>query len=255
MLVDLLPLALAAAQRSEAPASPDVGVADVVVTARPGPPPPLLDPVAYLRKLCFDPLRLLGRFALPEDDADWRPLSEEVGRAFGVADSGAPAFGLFDRGRGRTLLVKFERVPGRKGWNVVEDRCTLTVVGGRDHRRLRGDMDALFRASGTRRHVGERDGAPRLPGWDQWMWSGLPDRRSGIWRGLIAGGGGTESAWLVVFDPDFYDEYQYILGDLKTKADAARPVSVLTFARTYRVPPDEKGRPLAGPPLTSTPIP
>jgi hypothetical protein len=169
---------IAVAQALEPP--PDPQLADIVVTARPAPLAPLLMPVAYLRRHCFDPLRLTGRFAPPVDDADWRELRPEITRRFGQADGGAPAYSLKDPKRGHTLLIRFERLPGRKGWNVVEDRCTLAVIGGDGHAGLVDAMAGLFRASGTQRHVGASDGVPALPalpGWRQWIWSGIFNRR------------------------------------------------------------------------------
>lgn len=96
-------------------------------------------------------------------------------------------------------------------------------------------MSALFHGPGTQRHVGEPDGSPSLPGWQQWVWTGMPRRGSRSWRviersGRIRSGG----SWLVVTDPRFYDSYDYLLGDLKTRTSDGRPVSVLSFALTRR---------------------
>lgn len=237
---------------STRPAAQSPSVEEVVVTARPGSPRALPDAVAYLRRFCFDPLRLTGRFAPPEDDPDWMELPDELRRSFGTTDPSVPAYGLSDAERGHTLLAKFERAPGRKGWDVIEERCTIVMVGGRDHARLRADMDALFGASGTRRHLGERDGAPRLAGWDQLMWSAMPDRRAKRWTALKRDGRGNESAALFVFDPEFYDRYDYILGDLTTRIDGARPLSILSFVRIRRAAAHEKGRPLAAPPSSAS---
>lgn len=224
--------------QSDAPTdSPQGGsaVEEVVVTARPGRPPAPLDPVGFYRRFCFDAARLTGRFAPPYADPAWTPLDDEARGRFRMADPSAPAYGIADAARGHRLLVKFERIPPSGAWRVVEDRCTLVVIGGRDHQAVVGRLSALFGASGTERHVGERDGVPALRGWRQWLWSGMPARGSRSWRALRRDSGrSTESAWLHVFDPRFYDEYDYLLADLKVRGGEGPPFSALSFARIHR---------------------
>lgn len=213
------------------PPDPADGIEEIVVAARPGPLPPLRDAIEYYRAYCFDANRLSGQSAPPVDDSDWQPLDEATRRRFGVTDPASPAFGLADRRRGRTLLVKFERFARPGG--LIENRCTLVVIGGRDHAALVGQMSALFRGPGTERHVGAPDGTPRIAGWRQWLWTGMPQRRSRSWRAVTpsrSAGGGT---WVVVTDPSFYDSFDYVLGDLKIR-QRGRPLSVLSFAYTTR---------------------
>ena len=63
----------------------------------------------------------------------------------------------------------------------------------------------------------------------------MPGRGSGDWRVIAATGAARgEGTWLKVFDPDFYRDYDYILGDLKTSRDRSRPTSILSFAYIHR---------------------
>ncbi|TMJ19315.1 MAG: hypothetical protein E6G92_05850 [Alphaproteobacteria bacterium] len=231
----LLPLAAAAAQPASDRAGngvaspPPDALETIVVTARPGPLPPLRDAIDYFRLFCFEANRLTGRSAAPED-RDWQPLDSAARERLGIADPQAGAFGLADRARRRTLLLKIERIdrPGR----LVESRCTLIVIGGDEHARLASGMAALFRGPGTQRHVGEADGVPSLPGWRQWLWTGMPARGSRSWR-VVAPPRGSGPTSLVVTDLRFYDQYDFLIGDLKTRDDG-RPLSILSFAYTTR---------------------
>lgn len=227
--VVLVALATGAQNRS----LPDnLPVADVVVMARPGAPPPLLDAVGYFRRHCFEPARLKGVPSAPEDDLEWTPLDQETRRKLGVADPDVPASGLRDAARGHTLLLKVERLPLSRSWRTVEDRCTLVVIGGRNHQAMLSGMAALWRASGTQRNL---DGTP-TQGWRQWHWSGMPARDTKAWRALTRGRG-SESTALRVVDPAFYTRHDYIMGDLKTREGTGTPISVLSFVRVHR--PDE----------------
>lgn len=220
----------AAAQQAAPP--PTEAIDDIVITARPGTPAPLPDAVDYWRRQCFEPMRTARRFAPPEDDGDWAPLDAASRRKFGIADPAVPAYGLADPERGHSLIVKFERIaqPGR----LTERRCTMVVVGGRDHARLVPAVSAVFRAVGTRRHVGEDVGTPALPGWEQWLWTGMPPRGSDAWRGVepkgAGRGGGT---FIVVTDRElFYRRNDYIFADLKLRETPDRPLAMLSFSHT-----------------------
>ena len=228
----LLAAALAGAAVAQPPADPDpASFEEIVVRARPGPPAPLRDAIDYYRSYCFDANRRTGRSAPPVEDSDWQPLDEAMRRRFGVGDPDSSAFGLADRGRERTLLMKFERFARPGG--LIESRCTLVILGGRDHAALVGQMSALFRGPGTERHVGERDGSPRIGGWRQWLWTGMPQRRSRDWRVVASSRSTRGGTWVVVTDPSFYDSFDYVLGDLKIR-QSGRPLSVLSFAYTTR---------------------
>jgi hypothetical protein len=95
-------------------------------------------------------------------------------------------------------------------------------------------MSSLFKGGGTERHVGHPAGSSAVKGWRQWVWTGRPRRGSRNWRATDPGRGASGGTWLVVTDPAFYDEFEYILGDLKTKTDTGRPVSMLSFSYLRR---------------------
>lgn len=213
---------------------------DVVVQARKAVRAPPRDAVDYLRRYCFDPNRLRRRSEPPAGDPDWEPLDDVTRARWGIADPDTPAFRAVSPSQGGTLVLKFEELPRRE--NLLEHRCTIAVIGGRGHGALPGRMSALFGGPGTRRHDGHADGAKHLAGWRQWLWSGMPGRGSTGWRTVNAGGAGApRDTWVVVSDPSFYEEHDYILGDLKTRDGGGPPLSMLSFAFTTKI---KTGRPI-----------
>lgn len=211
---------------------PAEGLDDIVVTARQGAPPPTLDAIGYYRSYCFEANRLTGRSAPPLEELDWEPLDDKTRAQFGISDPGVPAFALVDEAREYTLVLKFEtlNLPDR----LVENRCTLVVIGGRDHEALPGRLSEVFRGPGTRRHVGRSDGSERVPGWRQWLWTAMPGRGSRNWRSINAGGRGNSDSWVVVVDPSFYDLHDYVMGDLKTREGGSQPLSLVSFSYITR---------------------
>ncbi len=222
------------AQSHAPPAPVEDRVEDIVVTARRGPPPVLLEPVAYLQRYCFDPARRTRQFSAPDSSDPWTPLDDVARAQFHITDDAVPAFGLSDPARGRTMALKMERfsLPRR----LVERRCTLVVVGNADQNEFIGQINKLFNGPGTQRHVGDPVGVPRIPGWSQWLWTGNPQRGSKHWE-VIAPTGAARSAgtWLVVTDDSFYGVMDYIACDLKVRSGGQPTVSVFTFSFVTRV--------------------
>lgn len=218
-------------QPTQVPPATDAQPEDIVVTGRRRAPPPLLDAVGYYKRHCFEPARLTRRFSPPDDDTDWQLLDDKVRAQFGLVGPEVPAFGLADGPRAQTLLIKFERFALAN--KLTEIRCTLVIMGG-DHARLVDQVSKLFGGPGTQRHVGHEAGVARIPGWQQWVWTARPRRRSKSWRvNQAAGAARADGTWTVVIDPSlFYGDLDYVLGDLKTKTTPGRPISVLSFAYT-----------------------
>lgn len=216
-----------------APASNEAAIDDVVVVGRRETLRPVRDPVDYYRRFCFDPNRRTGQSTPPVGDPDWVELDPATRAKFGATDPAVEAFGLVDAARGETLLLKFETL--RHPHKLVENRCTLAIIGGDRHAILADRVSRVFAGPPTQRHVGAADGAPALAGWRQWLWTGNPARRSRSWKSVNAGRGASAGGtWIVVIDDDFYDSHDYILGDLKTRTTPDRPLSILTFAYTSR---------------------
>jgi hypothetical protein len=207
---------------------------ELLVTAPRRTLPPLAEPAEYFRRHCFDANRLNRQSsALAGDDPDWEALDEDGRRQLGIGHAGGVAATLFDPQRGHRLVLSNERRAAPAG--LTENRCSLIVIGGTGHARLRAAMAALFGGTGTSRHIGLREGAERIPGWRQQIWTGMPQRGSSLWREIGASGsprpGGT---FLVVADLGFYDNFDFILGDLKQSEDRQPPVSVMSLVYTYR---------------------
>lgn len=222
-------------QAGPPPADDLEAAAEIVVTGRRGSAAPKPGPIDYYRTHCFEAVRRMGRPLAPTDeDRDWAPLGDAARRQLRISDPATPAFDLIDEARGHMLILKLEHFS--RPHALEEIRCTLVVVGGKDHARLEGGMAALFRSPGTERHVGHAAGVDKVAGWRQWAWTGMPDRRSRNWRGLTGSGAAkSRPSFLVVTDPaSFYNSYDYIAGELKTRQAAPRPLSVLSFSYTHR---------------------
>ncbi|HEX8511616.1 MAG TPA: hypothetical protein VF688_00765 [Allosphingosinicella sp.] len=190
------------------------------------------DAVEVLRTHCFEPARRTGRFEQPPVGPRWIELDETERRQFKIEDPDVPAYVMEDEARAQRLWLKFERVKHES--NTQEHRCTLLVIGGRDHDRFVGDMSSLFSGGPTQQHVGHRAGSPALAGWEQWLWTGMPSRGSKSWK-AFEWPRGERSKWLLVFDVEnFYNNYNYIMGDMKSRKGPGTSVTMLTFAVTTR---------------------
>lgn len=223
----------ATSQTAETKEPPADAFEEIVVTARKDAPPPTLDAVGYFRRYCYEPNRMTGTSASPSDDLEWEPLDEPARQRFGITDAEVPAFGLAKTSRGSALLLKAERYSRPGG--LSESHCTLVVMGGDEHARLPQRLSALFGGSGTQRHVGKRDGSPRIAGWEQWLWSAMPARGSKRWREVNAGlRSGGRATWVVVANLRFYDEHDYVMGDLKTRQGPGKALSVMTLVYTTK---------------------
>lgn len=237
MRLPLLFLALAA----PAPATPDP-LDEIVVTRRRGSAVPRPEPFAHFRDRCFEATRRTGHPAPPPvDDRDWAPLDDATRRQLRLDDPATAAFDLFDDARGQRLILKIEQP--RRTDGLAEISCSLIVLGGSGHDALPGRMSGLFGAPGSERHVGHQAGIARVAGWRQWAWTGMPGRRSHNWRSYAPSGPGSRrGSFLVVIDPEFYDSWDYIVGELKTRQGADHPISVLTFSHTHRPEPRRSSR-------------
>jgi hypothetical protein len=194
------------------------------------------DAVEVLRTHCFEPARLTGRFNPPSVGPRWVELDETERRQFKIEDPDVPAYAMEDETRAQHLWLKFERLEHRAKTeeHTEEHRCTLLVIGGRDHKRLVGDMSNLFNGAATQRHVGQPDGSPALAGWEQWLWTGRPARGSASWE-RTEPRKGEAPTWTVVVDVErFYNSHDYIFGDMKSRKGPGTAVTMLTFSLTTR---------------------
>lgn len=206
---------------------------EIVVSRRKGAPPAKLDATGYLQRHCFDANRVSGRSAPPEDDLSWEPLDDTARAQFGISDPEVPAFGLVDEVRAHTLVIKFETLNSRS--DLRENRCTLVVIGGEEHAGLPDRISKMFRGRGTQRHVGHRDGSDKIDGWQQWLWTAMPSRRSKAWQSINGRSGGRASdTWVVLVDDSFFNKHDYVFVDLKTRQGAGAKLSVLTFGYKTR---------------------
>jgi hypothetical protein len=215
--------------QAEAPEPDDDAI---VVTGSRVPLAPLLEPIEYFARHCYEPHRRTRQPAPPpEFGSDWEVLPDSARAQLRMIGPDGQAYWMRDEERGHTLVLTFDRPP--RGDYVQESRCSLVVIGGTGHDRFAAGMARLFRGPGTDRHVGHPDGNPRLPGWRQLAWTAIPRRGSSAWDVEPGPRGGT--GWIVVIDPVlFYDNADFVLGDLKTSEGRAPRVSVLSLSFSTR---------------------
>jgi hypothetical protein len=233
-IAGILVALIAGADPAQTPAAAPPPVEDIVVTGTRGGGVRKVRPdaVEVLRTHCFEPLRLTRRFDEPSVGPRWIELDEKERRQFNIEDPDIPAYAMEDGSRGQHLWLKFERLTYRT--KTEELRCTLLVIGGRDHRRFVDDMSSLFRGRPTQRHVGDRAGSPPIAGWEQWLWTGMPVRGSRGWKS-IEHPRGPPPTWLTVIDVNlFYNSHDFIQGDIKTRKGPGPAITMLTFAHTTR---------------------
>jgi hypothetical protein len=234
-LAGLVLASIASANPAQSPAAAEPpAVDDIVVTAARGTEPRKARPdaVEVLRDLCFNPARLARHFEMPSPGPRWIELDEKERRQFQIEDPSVPAFAMEDEPRAQLLWLKFETF--KHSSRTEEQRCTLLVLGGRDHKRFVDDISSLFRGGPTQRHVGQRDGSPVLAGWEQWLWTGMPSHNSKGWK-AVGPPKGERPTWVVVTDlASFYNSYDYIMGDMKLRKGPGPAVTMLTFSLTTR---------------------
>lgn len=204
-------------------------VEPIVVTGSRTPPVPKAEAIVFFRRLCFDPTRLEGLPAIPADDPDWRPLDEEARAKFGISDPAVPAATLIDRARGHRLIVKAERLSD--SGRIAVDRCTMLVVGGAQPKQLADQLSDLFGGPPTRWHVGERDGSPKIEGWEQWLWTAMPSTGSSKWETINRDRKTfPRGTWIAIANSNlFFSAYDYVLIDMKSRKGAAEPVTLITL--------------------------
>ena len=101
---------------------------DIVVTARPGAPPPARDAADHFTLYCFEANRLSHRSRIPDDDPDWQPVDAAT-RARLKAMPDAALFALADPRRRQTLVLRIERLARRGGlpWDAILGAEVLRV--------------------------------------------------------------------------------------------------------------------------------
>ncbi|MCV0387762.1 MAG: hypothetical protein K5821_15360 [Nitrobacter sp.] len=214
------------------PDADEISSPEIVVTGRRGEEDIEPDAVPLLESHCFDPMRRSGHPVSPDLESRWFPLEPDNRQQFSIVDSKLPAYGLTDNTRGHELWLKIEEVKRSDG--LSEDRCTLLVIGGTDHDRFVKGMSELFHGAPTRRHVGHEHGVPAVPGWQQWLWTAMPQRGSEDWRSISRGRGAEGQSWVVVLDThSFYRDNDYVYGDLKIRT-ATPLISMLTIGFVRR---------------------
>lgn len=200
---------------------------EIVVTGRSDEERNDPDAVEALEQLCFDPARLMGSPVEPTSNSHWFPLDQADRKEFKLERSQAPAYSLYDDVREHELWLKIEEL--EQPHDLVKHRCTILVLGGKNHDRFIRDLSEMFGGKPTQRHVGHPDGTAALSGWEQWLWTGMPNRRSKQWRSNARKPTDLGQKWTVVTDPaSFYRRYNYIYGDLKIR-NGGTPLSLIRF--------------------------
>lgn len=229
----------AAAQDQAAVPSEETEVEGVVVTAtrrvatlaRPGPASP--DPFTVFRDYCFEPNRLHGRSARPVGDHSWKPLDAADRQALKIGDPGTLAYGR--SGAGPPLVLRIEERAVRK--TRVQHRCSLIIVGVADQRSFVRGMSGLFNGPGTEKHVDHvLLDYKTIPGWRQWLWQALPSKGSTRWAVYRNRRSPNPLGHLLFLTGPFenYGGMSYVTGEVVHTEHAARPISILSVARTFR---------------------
>lgn len=219
-------IAVALALFAQAAVPPPSREGDVTVTGRRIPKTPIRDAIGYWQRHCFDAARLTGAPSTPRSDPDWRRLGAQDRSALRVAEAD-PAFGMRNADGQLLVITLSSRRPAD---NLIEHRCTLIVSGG-DQARFEDRVGAIFGGSGTRKHVDEVDGIPAVPGWRQLLWAAIPAIGSRDWR--VFRTREAKDTWILVTSPDFFDEAEYVRGDLRVR-EAGPALSQLTLIYTRR---------------------
>lgn len=205
----------------------------MTVRARKRPLKPVHDAIGYFERHCFDASRLTKRPSLPEFDADWHELTDAERQPFGLHGKPDTAFGT-TRPDGQALALATSETAEPDG--LVQHRCTLIAIGGELHR-MPGRLTAMLDGPGTSKHIGDPDGVPRMPGWRQMLWAGIPQIRSQKWRVFTTDRGGD--TWVRVIDPAFYATAEYVVVDLRMR-EAGLPLGFVQLVYTRR--PDRQPR-------------
>jgi hypothetical protein len=204
----------------------------IVVTGRRGQDRYVPDAVEMLQIFCFDPARKTRSFAQPDLSSFWNVLEPEEREQFEISDAATRAYSFVDYAREQELWLKLEKI--KRSDDLDERRCTILVRGGENHDRFVRDMSRL-QGRPTQRHIGLREGAPALPNWEQWLWTGMPQRGSTAWRALkTRGRSASGQSFIVVTDLNlFYGRHDYIFGDLKVRDDGPA-LSMISFGFVRR---------------------
>lgn len=207
---------------------------DIVVAARPrarsAVRPPMRDVVDYYQYHCVESMRLTGRGTAPVKDPDWQQIDNQDLAKLGAVGPGARAYGSRDEEKGWTIFLRLKQVPNDTG--LDEQECAIIIIGQTDPKALIGRMSKVSWSRPTTLHVGRYDGVDEAPGWDRWLWTGTPMRRSKSWASSMTNRGGNgrlRDTYTVITTRSFYYEYDYIYGELKVRKPGQTPMTVLSF--------------------------
>lgn len=223
MLLSAL-LSLALGQEPARPPDPAPAQLDeITVLGRRTPPP---DPFDIFQAVCFDANRIDRRAFRPDGVPRWARLQAQ---AAGPADT--PVAESFIRRDGELeMVLRIEEGPDHEVERVQRNVCSLTLVGPHDQSSLVRGMSRAMGGAGTSRHLSLPEHYPTFPGWTQLLWAAMPDRDTSNWQVLL-GEDRRQSAVLMVARPSFYNEYSYVVTELRFTDQEPRPIShiALTF--------------------------
>ncbi|WP_374137261.1 hypothetical protein [Sphingomonas sp.] len=216
------------------PQSTSDSVRDIVVAARPRARstmrPPMRDVVDYYQYYCVESMRLTGRGTAPVKDPDWQQIDSQDLAKLGAVGPGARAFGSRDEEKGWTIFLRLKQVPNDTG--LDEQECVIVIVGQTDQKAIIARMSKVLWSRPTTLHVGRYDGVDEAPGWDRWLWTGTPMRRSKNWASSMTNRGGNgrlRDTYVVITTHSYYHQYDYIYGELKVSTPDKTPMTVLSF--------------------------
>ncbi len=191
------------------------------------------EPFDIFRAVCLDANRLDKRSFRPDDVPRWTRLpAQDSGPAITT-----PVETFVRRDGDLEMLLRIEEGPDAKVERVQRNVCSLTLAGTHDQQSLARGMASAMGGAGTSHHLRLDKLFPTYPGWTQLLWAAMPDRDTTNWRVWIDRGE-RESGVLLVAQPSFYNEYSYVVTELRFTDEAERPISHIALTYITRATDD-----------------
>lgn len=191
------------------------------------------DPFDIFRAVCFDANRIDRRAFRPDGVPRWSRLQSQPGDSADASTTES----FIRRDGDLEMVLRIEEGPDKTVERTQRNVCSLTLVGPHDQRSLVRGMTRAMSGGGTNRHLSLPEIYPTFTGWTQLLWAAMPDRDTSNWEVLL-GEDKRQSAVLMVARPSFYNEYSYVVTELRFTDQEPRPISHIALTFITRSPTD-----------------